>query len=87
MRLSFVAGEACTSEGDCLENGMTAQVTERERRVRERAYQLWLDADKPDGREMEHWQEAEKQIAEEKKTELKPRARKAPRVVRVSKKT
>ena len=49
-------------------------MTEREQSIRERAYQIWLDAGKPDGRATEFWQESEAQIAkEEEQTELDSR--------------
>jgi hypothetical protein len=35
---------------------------EKERRIRERAYQIWLDEGKPQGRDKEHWRQAEAQI-------------------------
>ncbi|SFV27369.1 Protein of unknown function [Devosia crocina] len=33
--------------------------------IRERAYQLWIDAGQPDGREQEFWYQAERELAEE----------------------
>jgi Protein of unknown function (DUF2934) len=38
---------------------------DREQRIRERAYKIWLEAGQPDGHSKEHWSEAEKQLAEE----------------------
>lgn len=35
---------------------------DREARIRERAYQIWIDQDRPEGREHEHWAEAVRQI-------------------------
>ncbi len=32
--------------------------------VRERAYQLWLEAGEPEGREQEFWYQAERELAE-----------------------
>ena len=34
-------------------------------KIRERAYQLWLDAGQPEGREQEFWYDAERELAEE----------------------
>lgn len=34
-----------------------------EQRIRERAYQLWEQAGRPDGKEVEHWLQAEREIA------------------------
>ena len=36
-----------------------------EQRIRERAYQLWEQAGRPDGKEVEHWLRAESEIAAE----------------------
>ena len=36
-----------------------------ERKIRERAHQLWLANGQPEGRDLEHWVEAERQIMEE----------------------
>jgi Protein of unknown function (DUF2934) len=38
---------------------------EKEQRIRERAYQIWLDEGRPDGRDKEHWQQALVQIEAE----------------------
>lgn len=40
-------------------------MTDREQRIRQRAYELWEVAGKPEGREAEHWAEAERQLAAE----------------------
>jgi Protein of unknown function (DUF2934) len=37
----------------------------REEKIRERAYAIWLDQGSIDGRDQEHWLEAEKEIARE----------------------
>ena len=37
----------------------------REQRVRERAYQLWEEAGKPEGEEFDHWSRATEAIAVE----------------------
>ena len=41
--------------------------TEREQRVRERAYYLWELAGKPGGRATEFWEQAEREIAQEER--------------------
>ena len=38
---------------------------ELERKIRERAHELWIADGRPEGREFEHWVEAERQIMEE----------------------
>jgi Protein of unknown function (DUF2934) len=38
---------------------------DREEKIRERAYAIWLDQGSVDGRDQEHWLEAEKEIAKE----------------------
>ena len=45
---------------------------ELEQRVRERAYQIWLDEGRPEGRAKDHWQEAEKQIIGEEPGQISP---------------
>jgi Protein of unknown function (DUF2934) len=47
---------------------------EREQRIRERAYRIWLDEGQPEGCDKEHWQEAEKQIIEEEQRVAPPLA-------------
>jgi hypothetical protein len=37
----------------------------RERRVRERAHAIWEEEGRPEGRERQHWREAERQVAAE----------------------
>jgi hypothetical protein len=39
-------------------------VLPREQRVRERAFQIWLDEGKPSGRHQDHWRKAELEIPE-----------------------
>jgi hypothetical protein len=34
----------------------------REERIRKKAYELWEQAGKPEGREADHWAEAERQL-------------------------
>jgi hypothetical protein len=36
-----------------------------ERRIRERAYQIWLDEGRPEGRDKEHWELAKLAVAEQ----------------------
>ena len=38
---------------------------DREDRIKARSYQLWEDSGRPHGRHHEHWQEAERQVAQE----------------------
>lgn len=38
---------------------------EMERRIRERAYRMWEDEGRPDGRDKEHWERARAQVEEE----------------------
>ena len=38
---------------------------EREARIRLRAYEIWQDRGRPDGRTVEHWLEAERQLSGE----------------------
>ena len=49
---------------------------EKEQRIRERAYQIWLDQGQPEGRDKEHWHQAETQIAaaggEQRDTDTQP---------------
>lgn len=51
-------------------------MTDREERIREIAYFLWLNEGSPEGREDSHWSEAEAMIdsepAERKRTEGEP---------------
>ena len=50
---------------------------ELERRIRDRAYRIWIDEGQPDGRYLDHWLRAEKEVMEEEAVihgteELKP---------------
>lgn len=36
--------------------------TDRDARIRERAYALWLEQGQPEGRDLEHWMAAEESI-------------------------
>ena len=47
-------------------------MADRDARIRERAYQLWEDEGRPEGRMYEHWGEAERQIAQEDATITAP---------------
>jgi hypothetical protein len=38
---------------------------DRERKIRERAFAIWVNEEMADGRDREHWVEAEKQIDKE----------------------
>jgi hypothetical protein len=44
---------------------------EKEQRIRERAYQIWLDEGQPEGRDQEHWHQAETQLAPEESEQPK----------------
>jgi hypothetical protein len=39
-------------------------MTDRVDRIRERAHQIWEEQGRPEGRELEHWHEAERQLHE-----------------------
>jgi hypothetical protein len=41
--------------------------SDREKLIRERAYQIWTDEGRPEGRADAHWEQAEKEIAAEDK--------------------
>jgi hypothetical protein len=43
--------------------------SETERRVRERAYEIWLREGKPHGRHAQHWEAAQAEIAAEEREE------------------
>jgi len=53
-------------------------MTPHEQRVRERAKQIWERAGKPEGRDVEFWHEAERQIAQEEE-DTRPDPRSPPR--------
>jgi len=48
-------------------------------RIRERAYQFWLREGRPDGRDAEHWRQAEREIAAESRAPEESRAPDRPR--------
>ena len=37
----------------------------RERRIRDRAYRIWIDEGQPDGKDLDHWLRAKREIEEE----------------------
>ena len=39
-----------------------SDMSEREKRVLERAYRLWEEARRPEGRDQEFWRQAEREI-------------------------
>jgi hypothetical protein len=46
------------SKGEFVEMDGKEGILERERRIRERAYRLWEEEGRPEGREHEHWTRA-----------------------------
>lgn len=55
----------------------TAAQEELERRIRDRAYRIWVDEGQPDGKYLEHWLRAKREVEEENAViqgteELKP---------------
>ena len=55
-----------------------SKITRSEADVALRAYQIWEEEGKPDGKDFEHWLKAEAEIATPKKTAArKPAAKKA----------
>lgn len=49
------------ANGDA-ENSQPSNARDRENEIRERAYAIWEHEGKPEGRQLEHWERAEKQI-------------------------
>jgi Protein of unknown function (DUF2934) len=47
--------------------------SDRQARIRERAYQIWVDEGRVHGKHVEHWRRAEHEVAEEEKGTAKPR--------------
>lgn len=47
-----------------------------EAKIRDRAYQLWDQAGRPDGREQEFWHDAERELAEEEEVDISSEASK-----------
>jgi Protein of unknown function (DUF2934) len=37
---------------------------DREQRIRERAFQIWIEEGQPEGKDKDHWERAEKQISD-----------------------
>lgn len=52
-----------------------------EQRIRERAYFIWIDEGRPDGREKEHWCGAEQMLAQEAAPSLVPQQPVPPTVI------
>ena len=44
---------------------MPSQQDNLERRIKERAYRIWLEEGQPKGRHREHWQQAKVEIVKE----------------------
>jgi len=42
-----------------------SDMAEREKRILERAYQLWEEAGRPQGRDQEFWEKAEREMNKE----------------------
>lgn len=51
------------SSSSTVEEGIVASV---EKKIRERAYQLWIEEGQPDGRADHHWEAAARLVEEEK---------------------
>jgi Protein of unknown function (DUF2934) len=45
---------------------------EVEQRIRERAFEIWIEEGQPDGKDKEHWERAEAEIIEQKTPEEQP---------------
>jgi len=43
---------------------------DREARIRERAYHLWIERGRPEGREQEHWEEARRSVEQDDQTDV-----------------
>ena len=50
-----------TASGN-VETSQSSNVRDRENEIRERAYAIWEHEGKPEGKHLEHWERAEKQI-------------------------
>jgi hypothetical protein len=46
--------------------------TGMEQRVRERAFQIWIEEGKPQGRDKDHWQRAQQELAAHESPPLQP---------------
>jgi hypothetical protein len=67
---------------DSLREGAHAileKATELQKRIRERAYQIWEREGREHGRDQDHWQRAERELAEEKANTREPAAQKVSR--------
>lgn len=42
-----------------------ARKVELERRIRDRAYRIWVDEGQPSGKDLEHWLRAKREVEEE----------------------
>jgi Protein of unknown function (DUF2934) len=51
---------------------------DRDQRIRERAYKIWLEEGQPYGHSKEHWVQAEKQLAEEENAQPETKSIAAP---------
>jgi Protein of unknown function (DUF2934) len=47
---------------------------DREQKIKDRAHRLWEDEGRPEGRELEHWREAERQVLAEEAADWRPEA-------------
>jgi hypothetical protein len=68
--------------GDSLREGAHAileKATELQKRIRERAYQIWEREGREHGRDQDHWQTAERELAAEKADTREPAAPKVSR--------
>jgi hypothetical protein len=45
------------------ESEMTADELEKRHRIRERAHEIWIERGRPEGRDVEFWLDAEKELA------------------------
>ena len=52
-------------------------MNEHEYLIRERAYQLWEDDGRPEGKAMQHWEHAEAEVLAQKAKEVRPAGKKA----------
>lgn len=51
-------------------------MNEREKLIRERAYQLWEEDGRPESRAREHWEQAEQEIETQRAAEVRTAGRK-----------
>jgi len=60
-----LSGHAQQALGDAkatAEDALHSAATDREGKIRERAYRIWQDEGSPDGREYDHWHQAEREV-------------------------